>query len=91
MTNEVKEIKYDDLLKSIVEQNYYDINFYKETNSITITRTEHIIENNTECYKTIIYVYDDIDVIDFIIDLLATQEEMIRDNISQQIKTLLKE
>ena len=85
------KIKYEYLLKSIIRGNYEDLYYIAEDNKIVIKICEHFVENNTERYEVVSYFYQDIDVIDLIIDLLETQKEMIKDKITYDLESILKE
>ena len=65
--------------------------YIAEDNKIVIKIYEHFFENNTERYEVVSYFYQDIDVIDLIIDLLETQKEMIKDKITYDLESILKE
>ena len=85
------KIKYEYLLKSIIRGNYEDLYYIAEDNKIVIKIYEHFFENSTERYEVVSYFYQDIDVIDLIIDLLETQKEMIKDKITYDLESILKE
>lgn len=85
------KIKYEYLLKSIISGNYEDLYYIGEDNKIVIKIFEHFVKNGTERYEVVSYVYQDIDVIDLIIDLLETQKEMIKDKLTYDLESILKE
>lgn len=85
------KIKYEYLLNTIIRGNYEDLYYIAEDNKIVIKILEHIVENNTEKYEVVSYFYQDIDVIDLILDLLKTQKEMIKDKLTYDLESILKE
>lgn len=85
------KIKYEYLLNTIIRGNYEDLYYIAEDNKIVIKIFEHIVENNTEKYEVVSYFYQDIDVIDLILDLLETQKEMIKDKLTYDLESILKE
>lgn len=85
------KIKYEYLLKSIISGNYEDLYYIAEDNKIVIKIYEHFVENCTERYEVVSYVYQDFDVIYLIIDLLEAQKEMIKDKLIYDLESILKE
>ena len=85
------KIKYDYLLNTIIRGDYEDLYYIAEDNKIVIKIFEHIVENDTEKYEVVSYFYQDIDVIDLIFDLLKTQKEMIKDKLTYDLESILKE
>ena len=85
------KIKYEYLLNTIIRGDYEDLYYIAEDNKIVIKIFEHIVENDTEKYEVVSYFYQDIDVIDLILDLLETQKEMIKDKLTYDLESILKE
>lgn len=85
------KIKYEYLLNTIIRGDYEDLYYIAEDNKIVIKIFEHIVEDDTEKYEVVSYFYQDIDVIDLILDLLETQKEMIKDKITYDLESILKE
>lgn len=85
------KIQYEYLLNTIIRGNYEDLYYIAEDNKIVIKIFEHIIENDTEKYEVVSYFYQDIDVIDLILDLLEEQKEMIKGKLTYDIESILKE
>ena len=73
----MKKMKYNDLLKCIINHDYNDIYYIAEDNKFVLTIFERYVENNTVREENVSYYYDDIDIIDLIIDLLNTQKQEI--------------
>lgn len=85
------KIQYEYWLNTIIRGNYEDLYYIAEDNKIVIKIFEHIIENDTEKYEVVSYFYQDIDVIDLILDLLEEQKEMIKGKLTYDIESILKE
>ena len=85
------KIKYEYLLNTIIRGNYEDLYYIAEDNKIVIKIFEHIVENDTEKYEVVSYFYQDIDVIDLILDLLETQKEMIKIKLTYDLESILEE
>lgn len=85
------KIKYEYLLNTIISGNYEDLYYIAEENKIVIKIFEHIIENDTDKYEVVSYFYQDIDVIDLILDLLEKQKEMIKNKLTYDLQSILEE
>lgn len=90
----MEKIKYNDLLKCIVNHDYSDIYYIAVENKLVLTRFVRYVEHNTVREENVIYSYDNIDLIGLIIDLLNTQKqeiiEKILNTMKGQIEDLLK-
>ena len=82
----MEKMKYDDLLKCIVNHDYSDIYYIAKDNKLVLTVFERYVEQNTVREENASYYWDDIDIIDLIIDLLNTQKQEIREKILNTMK-----
>lgn len=79
-------MKYDEFLKTVVNRTYNDIYYIAEDNKFVLTRFERWVEKNVVREENVSYYFDELDVIDLIIDLLNTQKQEITEKILNKIK-----